>query len=131
MVNTLWFGDNLHVLREHVKDESVDLIYLDPPFKSDSNYNVLFRSPVGRPSDAQVHAFTDTWRWEDEAEIAMDDVRERSLDTFKILKAMKDFLGHSDVMAYLSMMAVRLIKLRRVLKAGLTVSLADVAQTAE
>ncbi|WP_204309953.1 hypothetical protein, partial [Stenotrophomonas maltophilia] len=72
--NKLYFGDNLTVLREHIKDESVDLIYLDPPFNSDANYNVLFRTPAGSESDAQVEAFRDTWEWAESAENAFADV---------------------------------------------------------
>ncbi|HEY4343081.1 MAG TPA: DNA methyltransferase [Parvibaculum sp.] len=123
MQNTLYFGDNLHVLREYIDDESVDLIYLDPPFNSNASYNVLFKTPVGGPSSAQIHAFEDTWRWGREAEIAMDEIRRCSNETFKLLTAMKDFLGHSDVMAYLAMMALRLIELRRVLKTNGTLYL--------
>ena len=61
--NRLYFGDNLDILREHVADDSVDLIYLDPPFNSNANYNVLFREPSGEPSAAQITAFEDTWHW--------------------------------------------------------------------
>jgi adenine specific DNA methylase Mod len=66
----LHYGDNLHVLREHMTSESVDLIYLDPPFNSNANYNVLFKSPAGEKSDAQLEAFEDTWHWNDSAEAA-------------------------------------------------------------
>ena len=65
MTNTLYYGDNLHVLRDHVRAESVDLIYLDPPFNSNANYNILFKSPEGHNSDAQIEAFEDTWHWND------------------------------------------------------------------
>lgn len=68
MTNHLYYGDNLYVLREHVADESIDLIYLDPPFNSQANYNVLFRSPKGEQSKAQIEAFEDTWNWNDAAE---------------------------------------------------------------
>ena len=61
--NTLYFGDNLKILRDNIRDETVDLIYLDPPFNSKANYNVLFRSPKGHESHAQITAFEDTWHW--------------------------------------------------------------------
>lgn len=76
MTNTLYYGDNLHVLREHIADESVDLIYLDPPFNSNANYNMLFKSPDGSDSDAQINAFDDTWSWGPSAEEAVDWVRD-------------------------------------------------------
>ena len=59
--NTLFYGDNLAILREHIDDDSVDLIYLDPPFNSNANYNVLFRTPDGEQSQASIEAFEDTW----------------------------------------------------------------------
>lgn len=117
ITNTLYYGDNLHVLREHVKDESCDLIYLDPPFNSNANYNILFKSPEGQNSDAQIEAFEDTWHWNDSAEAAFDEVmRSGNADAFELLRAMRAFLGENDMMAYLAMMAVRLIELHRVLK---------------
>ena len=63
-VNTLYYGDNLHVLREHIAGESVDMVYLDPPFKSNQNYNVLFKEQDGSRATAQIQAFEDTWRWD-------------------------------------------------------------------
>lgn len=74
MTNHLYCGDNLQVLRSSIKDESVDLVYLDPPFNSDANYNVLFRSPAGEQSHAQIEAFEDTWHWTLDAERAFDEV---------------------------------------------------------
>jgi site-specific DNA-methyltransferase (adenine-specific) len=73
-MNHLYYGDNLQILREHIKDESADLIYLDPPFNSDINYNILFKSPGGKESEAQIEAFEDTWQWNATAEDAFDGV---------------------------------------------------------
>jgi site-specific DNA-methyltransferase (adenine-specific) len=115
--NTLYYGDNLPVLREHFPDESVDLIYLDPPFNSNRSYNVLFKEASKASSPAQIEAFEDTWHWGPHAEEAFMEVTRGSDDTARLLKAMVDALGrHNDVTAYLCMMAVRLIELRRVLK---------------
>ena len=114
VVGKLFFGDNLDILKRHVADESVDLVYLDPPFNSNATYNILYRTPVG--ADAQVKAFVDTWSWEDGAEKALDDLSRADLTTFNMLVSLQKFLGRSDLMAYLAMMAVRLVELRRVLK---------------
>lgn len=117
MTNALYYGDNLAVLRESIADESVDLIYLDPPFNSQASYNVLFRSPTGEQSQAQIEAFEDTWHWNAAAEEAFDDVmRSGKTDTAEMLRAMRSFLRENDMMAYLTMMAIRLLELRRVLK---------------
>lgn len=115
MTNTLYYGDNLDWLRK-MPAEAVDLIYLDPPFNSNASYNVCFRTPHGERATAQIRAFEDTWSWGEEAECALSEVAHLSVETFKLLQALKSFLGPSDVMAYLVMMAVRLIELRRVLK---------------
>jgi len=116
-VNALYYGDNLEVLRESVASGSVDLVYLDPPFNSQATYNVLFRSPAGVGSQAQIEAFDDTWHWGPEAESAVDQVmRSGNTNAADLLRAMRSFLGDNDLMAYLAMMAVRLIELHRVLK---------------
>ncbi len=117
MANALYYGDNLHVLREHIADESVDLVYLDPPFNSNANYNVLFKAPGGEQSQAQIEAFEDTWHWNDVAESAFDEVMQSgNSNAADMLRAMRSFLGENDMMAYLAMMAVRLLELHRVLK---------------
>lgn len=117
MTNALYYGDNLAVLRESIADESVDLIYLDPPFNSQASYNVLFQSPAGEKSEAQIEAFEDTWHWNDSAEFAFDDVmRSGNAEAAEMLRAIRSFLGENDMMAYLAMMAVRLIELHRTLR---------------
>lgn len=115
--NQLWFGDNLDVLRNHIADESVDLIYLDPPFNSNRNYNVLFKEKSGVASPAQLEAFEDTWTWDQAAVAAMDDLALNAPgDVVRMISALHDILGDSDMMAYLAMMAQRLVELHRVLK---------------
>lgn len=116
-MNKLFYGDNLEVLRSEIKDESVDLIYLDPPFNSQANYNVLFKAPSGEQSHAQIEAFEDTWHWSGSAERAFDEVIQgTNTDAAEMLRAMRSFLHENDMMAYLAMMAVRLSELYRVLK---------------
>ena len=115
--NTLFYGDNLAILREHVEDESVDLVYLDPPFNSNANYNLLFKAPDGHQSQAQIEAFDDSWHWNEPAEQAFDEVMQSgNSDAAEMLRAMRSFLKENDMMAYLTMMAVRLMELHRVLK---------------
>ncbi len=115
--NALYYGDNLQILRDYVPDESVDLIYLDPPFNSNRSYNVLFKETSSSASQAQIEAFEDTWHWGKVAQGTFEDIALHGADsTARLLKAMVDALGHNDVTAYLTMMAVRLVELRRVLK---------------
>jgi site-specific DNA-methyltransferase (adenine-specific) len=117
MANALYYGDNLAVLRESIPSESVDLIYLDPPFNSQATYNVLFKGQSGKGADAQIEAFEDTWHWGEEAERAYSEVLESpNTQAAEMLRAMRSFLGENDMMAYLAMMAVRLLELHRVLK---------------
>jgi site-specific DNA-methyltransferase (adenine-specific) len=115
--NQLFFGDNLEILRERIPVASVDLIYLDPPFNSKATYNVLFAEKSGEKSAAQITAFEDTWHWGLESEAAYHEVvtlGPRKLSD--LLQALRSFLGTNDMMAYLTMMAVRLVELHRVLK---------------
>lgn len=114
--NLLYYGDNLDVLRRHIADESVDLVYLDPPFNSNANYNVLFAEKSGKQAAAQIKAFEDTWRWDEGAARSYEEVVEAGGRVSQALQAFRTFLGESDILAYLAMMAPRLIELRRVLK---------------
>jgi site-specific DNA-methyltransferase (adenine-specific) len=117
MTNTLYYGDNLQVLRQHIKNESVDLIYLDPPFNSNRNYNVLFKDETGRDSQAQITAFEDTWHWDaNTARVYEELVTEGPERVSSMIGALRQFVGANQMMAYLVMMAVRLVELHRVLK---------------
>jgi adenine specific DNA methylase Mod len=117
--NTLFYGDNLQILRDHIPKESVDLIYLDPPFNSQADYNVLFKEITGEPSTAQIQAFSDFWQWDIQARHAYDylTLNAPNENVANLVEALYKFLGKSNMLAYLVMMAVRLIELRRVLKA--------------
>ena len=115
--NQLYFGDNLDILRNQIEDASVDLIYLDPPFNSNANYNVLFQEKGGQQSAAQITAFEDTWHWNLDSERAYQDVVTNGTGKLPdLLQAMRSFLGDNDMMAYLTMMAPRMVELHRVLK---------------
>ena len=123
-MNVLHYGDNLQVLRDHERfpSEFVDLVYLDPPFNSARNYNVLF-AEHNADSEAQIQAFEDTWRWDTSAEKAYreltdDDAGNRGVPAklITLIESLRSFLGTNDMMAYLAMMAIRLVELRRVLK---------------
>ena len=120
MPNSLFYGDNLQVLRDHIPDESVDLVYLDPPFNSNASYNVLFREKSGEESPAQIKAFTDTWEWTLETERTFEEDIILNPGTPPAVKEMitafRDFIGRNAMMAYLVMMTPRLVELRRVLK---------------
>ncbi len=120
MTNALYYGDNLDILREHVPDESVDLVYLDPPFNSNASYNVLFREQTGEGSPAQIKAFTDTWEWTQESQRTFENEIMLNPGTpanvREMVSAFRQFIGSNAMMAYLVMMAPRLVELRRVLK---------------
>ncbi len=115
--NTLYYGDNLDILREHIPTASVDLVYLDPPFNSNRNYNVLFRDESGKESESQITAFEDTWHWGPDAEATYRALTTEGSDRVaKMIDAMRSFVGANQMMAYLVMMAARLVELHRVLK---------------
>ena len=120
MRNALYYGDNLQVLREHIPGESVDLVYLDPPFNSNASYNVLFRERTGEESPAQIKAFSDTWEWTQETEYTfeVDIVQNPAVPAAvkDMISAFRQFIGRNAMMAYLVMMAPRLVELHRVLK---------------
>jgi adenine specific DNA methylase Mod len=115
-MNRLYYGDNLDVLRRHIDDESVDLVYLDPPFNSNASYNVLFAEKDGTQAASQIKAFEDTWEWNEDAARAFEITVEGGGRVSQVMQAFRTFLGESDMMAYLAMMAPRLVELRRVLK---------------
>src|SRR6266851_8827787 len=107
--NTLFYGDNLFILREHIPSESIDLIYLDPPFNSNRSYNVLFKDESGIESEAQITAFEDTWHWNLEAEHTFAELLTEAPDHIaKMIESLHDFIGTNQMMAYLVMMAARL-----------------------
>ncbi len=115
--NTLFYGDNLPILREHIPDESVDLIYLDPPFNSNRSYNVLFKDESGVEAEAQIAAFDDSWHWNATAERTFHElIQNAPANVAVMLGALRDFVGTNQMMAYLVMMAARLVELHRVLK---------------
>lgn len=114
--NLLYYGDNLDILRRYIPDESVDLIYLDPPFNSKATYNVLFGEQNGSQAAAQIKAFDDTWRWDEAAARAYQETVEVGGRVSQAMQAFRTLLGESNMLAYLAMMAPRLVELRRVLK---------------
>ena len=119
MTNRLYYGDNLDILRnrEYFPDECVDLIYLDPPFNSNRNYNVLFKSESGADSQAQITAFEDTWHWGEMAEETYRDlITDAPEKVSTAIEALLNLIERNQMMAYLVMMTARLVELRRVLK---------------
>ena len=124
-MNTLYYGDNLDILKNHIKDETVDLIYLDPPFQSGKNYNIIFQPKTGeiRGATSQIKTFEDTWRWGEEAEKEYTELITGTLITeapsqklIDLMKAMRGYLTECPLLAYLCMMAPRLMEMKRVLK---------------
>ncbi len=118
MTKRLYYGDNLEVLRKYIASESVDLVYLDPPFNSNQDYSVIFKNTKGKSSEAQIKAFKDTWHWGATSEQALlRDIPEHcSAKVIETTTAIVDLVGKNDLSAYLVMMIPRLAELRRVLK---------------
>src|ERR1035437_10271285 len=116
-MGTLYYGDNLDILRRYLKDETVDLVYLDPPFNSAQNYNAFFHEKDGTDAASQIQAFEDTWRWNQESQKVYEGLILQPGKVSEVMQAFHTFLGTNDMMAYLAMMAPRLVELRRVLKA--------------
>lgn len=111
MQSTLYYGDNLQILRNHIPDNSIDLIYLDPPFNSKSDYNILYKEPTGELSKAQITAFEDTWHWTEEAETTFHEIIEIApIDIVEMITAFRKFIKQNDMMAYLTMMCIRLLE---------------------
>ncbi|CAK8720358.1 DNA methylase N-4/N-6 domain-containing protein [Candidatus Electronema halotolerans] len=117
MKDQLYYGDNLKILREYIRDESVDLIYLDPPFNSNRSYNVLFKDESGQDSEAQLTAFEDTWHWDLAAAAVYEKiVTSAPPHVASMIGALREFIGTNQVTAYIVMMTARLLELHRVLK---------------
>ncbi len=114
--NTLYYGDNLDILKRYIKDETVDLVYLDPPFNSNATYNVLFGEQDGTQAASQIKAFEDTWRWDAAAAAAYQDTVEMGGQVSRAMQAFRTVLGENTMLSYLAMMAPRLVELRRVMK---------------
>ncbi len=115
-MGTLYYGDNLDILRRYLKDESVDLVYLDPPFNSAQTYNAFFHEKDGTDAASQIKAFEDTWHWDIQTMAAYKQITEQPGKVSDVMQAFYTFLGGNDMMAYITMMAPRLVELRRVLK---------------
>jgi DNA modification methylase len=121
--NQLYYGDNLDILQRYVKDETVDLVYLDPPFNSNANYNVLFAEKNGSQAASQIQAFSDTWTWTQESESIFAEIVTAGGRVADCLQAFRTFLGECDVLAYLVMMAPRFVEIRRVMKPSASIYL--------
>jgi len=118
--NQLFYGDNLEVLRRHIKDESVDLCYIDPPFNSKRNYNQIYNN-IGKEDQAQAQAFIDTWTWDDIANQGLAEIQENYLGHFTsqsidLISGLAKVLGKGSLLAYLVSMTLRIAEIYRVLK---------------
>jgi len=125
-MNKLFYGDNLAVLRKDIKDESVDLCYIDPPFNSKRNYNQIYNN-VGKEDAAQAQAFVDTWTWDDQAIDGLTQIlnNERGLlpiQTVRLMEGLDKVLGRGSLLAYLVSMTLRIVEIHRVLKPTVSIS---------
>ncbi len=114
--NTLYYGDNLDIMRRYIQDETVDLVYLDPPFNSNATYNILYGEHDGTQAASQIKAFEDTWQWDQTAAAAYFETVEMGGQISRAMQAFRTILNESTMLAYLAMMAPRLAELRRVMK---------------
>ncbi len=121
--NILYYGDNLDILKLHIDDKSVDLVYLDPPFNSNATYNILFKEVSGTQATAQIKAFDDTWHWDQSAAAVYQDTVELGGQVSQTMQAFRMIMGESTLLAYLAMMAPRLVQLRRVMKPSASIYL--------
>jgi len=118
-MNKLYYGDNLDILRKYISDNSIDLIYLDPPFNSKADYNIIFKEENGTRPISQIKAFSDFWHWDENAQKTYQELMNNPRipeKLKKLLSSFENFLGHNDVFAYLVMISIRLVELHRVLK---------------
>jgi len=112
-MGTLYYGDNLDILRRYLKDVSVGLVYLDPPFNSAQSHNVFFQERDGSAAASQIRAFEDTWTWNQESQKTYKELILQPGKVSEVMQAFNAFLGTNDMMAYLAMMAPRLVEMRR------------------
>lgn len=103
-MGTLYYGDNLDILHRYLKDDSIDLVYLDPPFNSAQNYNAFFQEKDGTAAASQIRAFADTWTWNQESQRVYEELILKPGKVSEVMQAFKTFLGTNDMMAYLAMM---------------------------
>ncbi|NCS11419.1 MAG: site-specific DNA-methyltransferase [Microcystis aeruginosa G13-09] len=120
MVNKLYYGDNLEVLRKYIKDESIDLCYIDPPFNSKRNYNQIYLN-LGKEDQAQAQAFVDTWTWDNHANEALEEIQSNyqgkfTSQTIDLIDGLTKVLGKGSLLAYLVSMTLRIVEIHRVLK---------------
>ncbi len=121
-MNKLFYGDNLDILRKKVRDETVDLCYIDPPFNSQRNYNQIYNN-IGEEDRAQAQAFTDTWTWDERADSGFDEILSNAEGRFPsqlvaLIKGLRAVLGNNGLLAYLISMSLRITEIHRVLKSN-------------